>query len=240
MFQQIFTPGWEVNLLLYGAVFYLARYIVYRIIYPAIVGTPKYYDFESIRQWYRKASMWSAVVFAPLFEEIWFTFLAFAAFLRYARDGQEGTVMVMVAAFFALLHFPRDWEELGARLSPQRAILLFKYQLDRFFYALAAYIIFESTGNLWITITIHYFFNYVVTICIFEREDHPETIGRQDGRLFLLGLMDLSFAAMSTVYFYQHFPALWPTLLLLTALLFAHFLWVSHRLRKYRERWQEG
>jgi hypothetical protein len=114
-------------------------------------------------------------------------------------------------------------------LSPGLLLLLFKYQLDRFFYALSAYLIFDLTGDLWITITIHYFFNYVLTVCIFEREDHPETGRQQDGRLLLLSLMDLSFAVMATLYFYQHFPEVWPYLGLLTAFLFAHFMIISRR-----------
>lgn len=237
MFDKIFTPGWELNLILFGAIFYLAQYIVYRIIYPRLVGAPDIYDFEALRHWYRKASIWSSVVIAPLFEEFLFTFLAFSAFLRYAQGGQEGFVMILVAAFFALLHFPRDWQEMQARLNLHRAFLLFKYQLDRFFYALAAYIIYEHTGILWITIIIHYFFNFVVTICIFEREDHPETIGTTDGRLILLGLMDLSFAVMACIYFYQNYPGAWPILCLLTLILLLHFASVSLRRRRRREEW---
>ncbi|PHN02250.1 CPBP family intramembrane glutamic endopeptidase [Flavilitoribacter nigricans] len=230
MFNQIFTAGWEINLLLFVAVFKLAKYSVYRIIYPAIVGVPDYYSYEAFRHWYRRASIWSSVVFAPLFEEFLFTYLAYATFLRYAREGQEWVVMIAVAAGFALLHFRGDWNGMKGRLDWYGSLLLGKFQLDRFFYSLAAFLIYERTDALWITITIHYFFNYVLTSCIFERQDHPETSDRKDGRLLLLGFLELTFAIYATVYFYAHFPQVWGYLLVGTLALLAHFLWITYRL----------
>lgn len=232
MFSHIFTAGWEINLLLFIAVFKLAEYAVYHIIYPAIVGVPDYYNFDAFQHWYRKASILSSVVFAPLFEEFLFTYLAYATFLRYAQSGQEWIVLLSVAAGFALLHLAGDWKEMKGRLNLYGLFLLFKYQLDRFFYSLAAYFIYDRTGDIWITIAIHYFFNYVITSCIFEREDHPEMTGRRDGRLLLLGIMDISFAVLAVAYFYSHFPDIWWYLLIGPLILGGHFLWICNQVGK--------
>lgn len=232
MLDQIFLPGWESNLLLYSFVFLMAEYAVYRIIYPAIVGTPKTYDQEGLRSWRRKASWWSAVIFAPIYEELLFTYLAFASFLSFARAGQEGAVMLIIAGIFALLHLPGDWRGSNQKLDLRNLWRLFRFQMDRFFYMLAAYIIYDMTGLLWLTIIIHYFFNFTVSSCIFEWEDQPESFEDTDGRLLLLQLLDLIFAGIACVYFYTHFPTLWPLVLLSSSLMFLNFFWGRYIIRK--------
>lgn len=210
MLDAIFTEGWKLNVLLYGLIFLLADYAIYKIIFAALVGQPQSYYEEDLKFWYRKASFLGAVIFAPLYEEIMFTYLAYSSFLGYAQEGMDGVVILFVAMFFAALHFPGDWRQLGYRLDGSRVYLLVKFQVSRFFYSLAAYFIFQWTGQLWVTILLHYFFNAVVSFYNFDLEDDPYGFERGDGEgtlLFIL-LLKLGFAVLGSYFFYQQYPQL--------------------------------
>lgn len=141
MLDTVFTKGWEINVLLYGAIYLLAQYAVYKIIFSALVGSPQSYDHRGLQHWNRKSIFLGAVIFAPLFEEVMFTYLAYESFLSYAVAGKEGIVLLFVAAFFAALHFPGDLEQLGYRWTIRNILLLIKFQLNRFFFSLSAYFI---------------------------------------------------------------------------------------------------
>ena len=206
MLDTIFVKGWELNVALYGLVFLLADYAVYKIIFAALVGAPQTYDLRELRFWYRKASFLGAVIFAPIYEEIMFTYLAYSSFLSYAHEGKEGIVVIFVALFFALLHFPGDWRQMNYRLDGNRIYLLLKFQLQRFFYSLSAYFIYQLTGQLWVTVLVHYFFNAVVSIYNFDLEDNPYAPNREDGLLILIILLNIGFALMGNYFFYDYYP----------------------------------
>ncbi len=203
----IFTKGWELNMLIYGLVFLLARYSVYKIVFRGLIGVPKSHDYDDQRYWYRNASFLSAVVFAPLYEEIMFTYLAYASFISYAQEGKEGLVIIFVAVFFALLHLPGDLSRTRYLSGNAKIYSLFRGQLDRFFYSLAAYIIYQWTGWLWTTIALHYFYNALVSFYNFDLEDQPDTFGRRDDRLLLILLLDVAFAVLATYFFYEQYPS---------------------------------
>lgn len=210
MLDTIFTQGWKLNVLLYGIIFLLADYAIYKIIFAALVGAPHSYHYEDQKRWYRKASFLGAVIFAPLYEEIMFTYLAYSSFLSYAQEGQEGIVILFVALFFAALHFPGDWRQLGHRLDGPRIYLLIKFQVSRFFYSLAAYFIYHLTGYLWVTILLHYLYNAVVSFYNFDLEDNAHAYKQEggNGMLSLIILLKLSFAISGIYFFYQQFPQL--------------------------------
>ena len=204
MLEQIFTTGWLVNVLLYGLVFLLAQHLVYRIIFRSLVGSPKSYYYKDLHYWQRKASFLGAVIFAPLFEEWMFTYLAYASFLRYAAPGQEGWVILFVGLFFALLHFPGDFRGMGRRLTRWTAYRLFKGQLDRLFFSLTAFYIYTMTEQLWLTILLHYFINAVVSIFNFDLEDNGWMLEPQDGRLLLIRGINISMAVAAVYFMYTH------------------------------------
>lgn len=206
--HQIFTKGWELNVLLYGLVFLLAQHVVYKIIFRPLIGAPRSYYYEDIRHWQRKASFLGAVIFAPLFEEVMFTYLAYASFLKFAVAGQEGIVILFVASFFAILHFPGDFRQMGRRFTGWTVYRLFKFQLDRLFFSLSAYFIYKLTGYLWVTIALHYFINALVSLYNYDLEDQEFPIERNDGRLLLIRLTNMGFALSATYFFYAAFPDL--------------------------------
>lgn len=229
MLDSIFTSGWEVNALIFAAVYLLTQYAVYKIVFRALVGQPDSYSEEDLRHWYRKATLLSAAVFAPLFEEFMFTYVAYAHFLPYAQPGEEGIVIIMVGAFFALLHLPGDLRGIDYQITGRTIYRLLKDQLTRFFYSPAAYFIFLLTGNLWITIGLHYLFNALVCVFYFDLEDHPDLLERRDGRLLLLLLLDLGFAFYANYYFFVWYPQLGWWLLPFTLFLVLDFFIVLFR-----------
>lgn len=220
MLETIFTEGWKLNVLLYGLIFLLADYAVYKIIFAALVGAPQSYRYEDQKYWYRKASFLGAVIFAPLYEEIMFTYLAYSSFLSYAQEGKEGIVVLFVAVFFALLHLPGDLRQMGYGLDGRKLFLLLKFQLNRFFYSLAAYFIYQLTGQLWATIALHYFFNAVVSFYNFGLEDEPHEFerGAGDSLLFFILTLNIGFAFLGNFFFYEQYPQLGACLLPLSGL----------------------
>lgn len=194
--------------MLYGVVFLLAQHLVYKVIFRPLIGQPKSYYFEDIQHWRRKASFFGAVIFAPLFEEVMFTYLAYASFLKYAMPGKEGIVILFVAAFFAILHFPGDFRQQGYRLNLWIAYRLFKFQLDRFFFSLTAYFIYQQTGSLWVTIGLHYFINAIVSLYNFDLENPIEPLEKNDGRLLLIRLTNSSLIIGACYFLFLHFPTL--------------------------------
>lgn len=208
MFRHLFIDGWQLNILLYGVVFLLAQHVVYKVIFRPLIGQPKSYYFEDIQHWRRKASFFGAVIFAPLFEEVMFTYLAYASFLKYAVAGKEGIVILFVAGFFAILHFPGDFRQQGYRLNPWIVYRLFKFQLDRFFFSLTAYFIFQQTGSLWVTIGLHYFINAIVSLYNFDLENPVEPLEKNDGRLLLIRLTNSSLIVCACYFLFLYFPTL--------------------------------
>lgn len=208
MLNSIFTEGWEYNVLLYGLTFLLAEYAVYKIVFRALAGVPQSYRYEDQWRWYQKASILSSAIFAPLFEEVMITWLAYSSFLRYAQAGQEGVVILFVALFFGLLHLPVDLRQTGRELNGRKLYRLFKGQVTRFFYALAAYYIYQYTDLLWVTIGLHYLFNILVSIFNFDLIERPHFYEERDGRLLLILLLDLGFALLGTYSIYRNHPAL--------------------------------
>ena len=206
MFDEIFTAGWLINVLLFGLVFLLAQHVVYQIIFRSLVGSPKSYYYKDLVHWQRKASFLGAVVFAPLFEEWMFTYLAYASFLRYATPGQEGWVIFFVGLFFALLHFPGDFQRMGRRLTPWILYRLFKFQLDRLFFSLTAFFIYQLTGQLVVTILLHYLINGIVSVYNFDLEDSGWAPDKGDGRLILIRLINISLALSATYFMYTSYP----------------------------------
>ncbi len=223
--NNVFTEGWEFIVLSYGTVFLLARHSVYKIIFRPLIGEPESYRYEDQKQWYRKASFSGAVIFAPLFEEIMFTYLAYANFLHYAHIGKEGLVVLFVATFFALLHLPGDLRQMSRyRLDNQAIYLLIRFQFNRFFYSLAAYFIYKLTGQLWVTITLHYFFNAIVSFYNFDLEDQTFPYEKGDGRLLLIRLLNVGFALSANYFFYQQYPQLGLYLVPLTGFIVFDFI----------------
>lgn len=205
MLEQVFTQGWLVNVLLFGLVYLLAQHLVYRIIFSTLVGSPKSYYHKDLVYWRRKASFLGAVIFAPLFEEWMFTYLAYGSFLRYAAPGQEGWVVLFVGLFFALLHFPGDFRRMGRRLTGWTVYRLLKGQLDRLFFSLTAFFIYTLTEQLWLTILLHYFINAVVSIYNFDLEDNGWMMEPQDGRLLLIRATNISLAIAAVYFMYMHY-----------------------------------
>ena len=206
--EAVFTKGWEINALLYGLTFLLAQYAVYNIIFRGLVGDPRAYSFVELQYWMRKANFLGAVVFAPLFEEIMFTYLAYFSFLGYAQPGKEGIVLLFVASFFALLHLPGDLQQSRYYPAGRKIYVLSKSQLQRFFYSLAAFFIFQQTGQLWITITLHYVFNALVSYFNLHQEDHPLALEKLDGLLVLIMAMNGGFAIVACYFFYGQYADL--------------------------------
>lgn len=203
MLETIFTQGWEFNVLMYGIVYWLGRTAAYTIIYRAVIGQPNSYRYEDQKHWYRNATLLGAVIFAPVYEEIMFTYLAYESFLGYAQPGREGLVMIFVAAFFALLHLPGDLRRIGYYLSGRSLYYLFRGQLNRFFYSLAAYFIYQLTGYLWVTITLHYFYNAVVSFHNFDLEDRSGDVEKDLSVLVLIMLINVGFALFVNYWFFQ-------------------------------------
>jgi membrane protease YdiL (CAAX protease family) len=234
MLDSIFKDGWEVHLLLYALVFYFFFYVVYPVIFRALMGRPTDYTYESIRQWQRKASFFGAVFLAPLFEEWWFTFLAYTSFLNFAQSGQEGIIILAVATFFALLHLPGDLRRINYRIDGQTFFHLLRGQLERFFFSLAAYFIYHWTGEIWVTILLHYFYNAVASIINFDIEDHPYFYLEGDGRLYMLQAMDLGCAVLACYFFYVYYSPLTICLLIgIFLMLISYYL--QHRFSRAYE-----
>lgn len=208
MFRHLFIEGWQLNILLYGIVFLLAQHVVYKVIFRPLIGQPKTYYFEDVQHWRRKASFLGAVIFAPLFEEVMFTYLAYASFLKYAVAGKEGIVILFVAGFFAILHFPGDFRQMGYRLTPWIAYRLFKFQLDRFFFSVTAYFVYQETAYLWVTIGLHYFINAIVSLYNFDLEDPRVPVEKNDGILLLIRLTNSSLVLASIYFLFLYFPSL--------------------------------
>ena len=206
MLDQIFSKGWELNILLYGVVFLLAQHVVYKVVFRPLIGTPKSYHFEDLKHWRRKASFLGAVIFAPLFEEVMFTYLAYSSFLHFAKPGMEAIVILFVAAFFAILHFPGDFRQMGYRLTSWTLYRLVIFQLDRFFFSLCAYFLYVTTGYLWVTIGLHYLINAIVSIYNFDLEDQFLAVEKNDGRLLLIRIMNSGLAVTGTYFLYQVYP----------------------------------
>ena len=193
-------------MLLFGAIYFLAEFATYKIIFRQLVSTPKSYTYSEIRNWNRKASFIGAVIFAPLYEEVMFTYLAYASFLNFTQPGQEGIVIIFVASFFAILHLPGDIQQ---QQNSYRGINLYNlliYQFQRFFYSLTAYFIYVETQALWITILIHYFYNAVVSVYQFEMEDQIFSVGKTDIYLVLIFLMNMCFGPIACFFFYNYYP----------------------------------
>ena len=218
--NSIFTEGLLTNVVIYAAVYLLAEYAIYKIIFNHLVGSPAFTTYQDLQYWARKASFIGAVIFAPLYEEIMFTYLAYTSFLHYAPVSQRGFVVLFVALFFALLHLPGDLRQLGSR----NVQLLLKFQVQRFFYSLTAYFIYLETGNLLITITIHYLYNAIVSVYQFEPNEAEAT-------LTLILLMNISFGVLACYFFYLHYPALGLYLVPILALVLFDYLGGLNRLK---------
>ena len=161
-------------------------------------------SYEDVKRWYRSISFSGAVVVAPLFEEGMFTWLAYKVFLSYAQIGKDGVVILAVALFFAMLHLPGDLSRMRYYSSSRRIYLLIKFQLNRFFYSLAAYYIYLLTDQLLVTIVLHYIYNVVVSLNIFDIEDRPDSFEKRDGRLLLSRYMNLAFTfAACSLFLYR-------------------------------------
>ena len=222
--EQIFRDEWWKMAIGYGILFYLYQYITYNIIFRTLVGQPRSFTLEDIRFWRRKANFIGAVFFAPLFEEFMITLLAYASFLRYAREGQEGVVVIIVAVFFALLHIPADvYHQRNSRFGIRPLSLLF-WQLDRFFYSLAAYFLFKTTGTLWSSILLHYLVNGLASVYNFDMEDGIKTVGTIDFQRLIIFLLKIGIVLFGIYQYYQVFPETGLNLLYLAILfLIIHF-----------------
>ena len=208
MLHTIFKDGWEVYVLLYGLVFYVFFYVLYPAVFRALIGGPSDYTYEGIRHYYRKSSIFRSVFLAPPLEEWWFTYLAYTGFLGFAQHGQEGLVILGVGLFFALLHLPGDLRQINYHIDLKNFRYLLMGQLERLFFSLGAYFIYHWTGEILVTILLHYFYNAVATIVNFDLEDHPYFYLEGDGRLYLLQAMDLGFALLVCYFFYRYHPGL--------------------------------
>ena len=218
LINQIFKEGWFGNVLLYGTIYLLAEYMVYKLIFKTLVGQPKNFSWKEIRFWSRKANFIGAVVFAPLFEEFMFTYLCYASFLRFAQSGSEGIVLIMVAGFFALLHLPGDLRGQRSRRGGINYYHLFKFQLQRFFFSMSAFFIFTISGTLWITILLHYFYNAIVSVYQYDRQDIQFFFRKKDLNLTLILGMNAFFAFFSAYQFYGHSPELGQYLFIFAAI----------------------
>ena len=206
--NSIFIEGWIPNTLLFAVVYFLAEYATYKIIFRQLVSTPKSYNYRELRHWNRKASFIGAVIFAPLYEEVMFTYLAYATFLHYTQPGQEGIVIIFVASFFALLHLPGDLKQQRHSSAGINLYNLIVYQSQRFFYSLTAYFIYVETQALWITILIHYFYNAFVSVYQFDMEDQIFPVEKTDIYLLLIFLMNICFGPIACYYFFNYYPNL--------------------------------
>ena len=206
MFEKIFTNGWLLNVVMFAVVFLLAQHVVYQIIFRALVGSPKSYYHKDVVHWQRKASFFGAVIFAPLFEEWMFTYLAYASFLQFAVAGQEGWVIFFVGLFFALLHFPGDFQRMGRQLTSWNLYRLFKFQLDRLFFSLTAFFIYKATEQLVLTILLHYLINGIISVYNFDLEDNGLNEAAADGRLILIRLINISLAFSAVYFMYRSYP----------------------------------
>lgn len=206
--HRIFSEGWLTNVILYAVIYLMAEYITYKLIFKALVGSPKSYNFHELRHWSRKASFIGAVIFAPLYEEVMFTYLAYTSFLGYALPDQRGLVIIFVALFFALLHLPGDLRQQQSSYAGINVHLLLKFQAQRFFYSLTAYFIYQQTQSLWVTIIIHYFYNAIVSVYQFDLEDRRFSFQQTDSYLILIIGMNISFGVMACYFFYNYSPSL--------------------------------
>lgn len=213
MFEEIFTGGWLLNVVLFAVVFLLAQHVVYQVLFRALVGSPKSFYQKDVIHWQRKASFFGAVIFAPLFEEWMFTYLAYASFLQFAVPGQEGWVIFFVGLFFALLHFPGDFQRMGRRITTWILYRLFKFQLDRLFFSLTAFFIYHYTGQLILTILLHYLINGIVSVYNFDLEDNGWNVTKGDGRLILIRLINIGLASCAVYFMYQEYPVVGLSLL---------------------------
>jgi len=206
--ENIFLEGWWKIVLMYGAVYLLMEYATYSIIFTSLMGKPKAWTIEEITFWRRKAQFIGAVFFAPLFEEFIITYLAYTSFLKFAQEGMEGIVLILVAIFFALLHLPGDLHRQRYSFSGIQIRKLFFGQLLRFFYSLTAYFIYIKTGTLWASIVLHYFANALVSIYNFDLQDGIRAVGSFNILQLLIVWMHLGFGIFAAYHFY-HFAPEW-------------------------------
>lgn len=206
--DAIFKEGYILNVFLYASVFLLAQFAVYRLIFAAVIGRPRSLSWNDLKYWQRKVNFLSAVIFAPLFEEVMFTYLAYNSFLQYAQPGKAGIVLLFVASFFALLHLPGDIRNQMNNRGELNYYILFKFQVHRFFYSLAAFFIYQQTQSLWITIFLHYFYNAIVSIFHFDVEDQQFHITGRDAYILLIVFMNCGFAILATYCYYIFSPQL--------------------------------
>ena len=221
--DQVFHTGWWKMAIAYGALFYMFQYMTYTIIFKSIVGSPTNWSIKEIRFWRRKAQFIGAVFFAPLFEEFMITLLAYASFIQYAREGQEGIVVIMVATFFALLHIPVDVHGQRNSYLGIRPFILLLWQLERFFYSLAAFFLFKMTGTLWSSIVLHYVVNGFASVYNFDMEDGHRAVGSIDIQRLIIVVLEIFIVVFGTYQYHQKYPNFGPYLIgLAVVFLFIH------------------
>lgn len=206
--DTIFIQGWLTNALIYGAIYLLAEHAIYKILFNKLVGSPTFSSYQDLKYWSRKASFIGAVIFAPLYEEVMFTYLAYTSFLHYAQADAQGLVIIFVACFFALLHLPGDIRQQGNSLAGIDVRSLLKFQTQRFFYSLTAYFIYRQTGALWITIMIHYLYNAIVSVYQFDVEDRQFAFQDSDASLLIILIMNVGFGIVACYYFFLFYPTI--------------------------------
>lgn len=221
--NAIFIEGWLGNAILYGVIYFLAEYATYKIIFKTLVTAPKSYDYRELKYWNRKVLFIGAVIFAPLYEEVMFTYLAYASFLNYTQPGQEALIIIFVASFFALLHLPGDLRVQQRSYSGINIYNLLIFQFQRFFYSLTAYFIFIQTGVLWITILIHFFYNAFVSIYQFEMEDQLFPMPKTDVYLGFIFVVNICFGLISCYFFYLFYPTYLAYLVIAMALMLPNY-----------------
>ena len=219
--------------MLYAAIYFLAEYATYKIVFRQWVSLPRSYTYQEIKYWNRKASFIGAVIFAPLYEEVMFTYLAYSSFLGYTQPGQEGTIIIFVAAFFASLHLPGDLRQQQNSYDGIDLHNLLLFQFPRFLYSLTAYFIFIQTQALWITIAIHYCYNAFVSVYQFEIEDQLFPGQSTDFYLLLIFLTNICFGGVACYFFYQFYPGLGIYLLFAMGFMLMSYVRAIRRLNIY-------
>jgi len=227
-FDQIFKEGWLFTVLIYAIVYFLAEYATYTIVFRNLMGTPKSYSLDDIRHWRSKASFWSAVIFAPFYEEVMFTWLAYTNFLSFAKEGQYGLVLILVACFFSILHLPGDVRSQLNSFGALHFGRLLRFQFNRIFYSLTAFFIFSSllpsyglVFALGATITLHYFYNALVTFFNYDLQDR--TLPNNNFILSILISLNIGFGFFATYHFYPYSPNLSIILIIGIIILFVNY-----------------
>ena len=95
---------------------------------------------------------------------------------------------------------------MGRRLTPWIVYRLFKFQLDRLFFSLTAFFIYQLTGQLIVTILLHYLINGIVSVYNFDLEDNGWISDKGDGRLILIRLINISLALTAVYFMYTSYP----------------------------------